>query len=166
MATLATLYDMLVGKSGERAETQARRAAEQRAEEGRLRPFPNDDVHLFVKKIDNSRVVRADDPEGGKVCWKTIGGAGAAAVLVIGMLLPTGYNLMAGYQIEDLKREQARLEAQQSALEVEEERLASPARLAELAKRQRFLDPQPDQVVHLPETGSVARNGGASEIAR
>lgn len=165
MATLATLYDMLVGKSGERAETQARRMQAQREVEARLRPFPNDDVHLFVKKIDNSRVVRADDPEAGRVCWKTIGKAGAAAVLVIGMLLPTGYNVMAGYQLEELKRQRAELEAQQAALEVEEEKLASPARLAELAKRQRFIDPAPDQVVHLPESGSVAQNHVAS-IAR
>ncbi len=157
MATLATLYDLIIGKTGERAETQARRAARQRAEVGRLRPFPNDDVHLFVKKIDNSRVVRADDPEAGKVCWRTVGGAGAAAALVIGMLLPAGYNLVAGYQIEDLRREQVRLQAQQSSLEVEEERLASPARLADLARKQQFLDPQPDQVVHLAEPGSVAR---------
>lgn len=157
MATLATLYDLLVGRTGERADAQARRAAEKKAELGRLRPFPNDDVHLFVKRIDNSRVVRAGDPEGGKVCWKTIGGAGAAAAVVIGMLLPTGYNLMAGYQIEELRREQTRLMAQQSSLEVEEEKLASPARLAELARRQQFLDPQPEQVVHLPEPARVAQ---------
>jgi hypothetical protein len=165
MATLATLYDLLAGRSAEQADAQARRMAEERTSGNRLRPFPNDDVHFFVKKIDNSRVIRAADPDEPKVCWKTIGGAGAVAVLVIGAILPTGYNLMAGYQLEKLKKEQAVLEARRAELQAEESRLLSASRLAQLARQRKFEVPAPRQVVHLEDGAKVARNAAGS-IAR
>lgn len=167
MATLATLYDLLAGRTAEQADAQARRMAEEKTSGNRLRPFPNDDVHLFVKKIDNSRVIRAADPDEPKVCWKTIGGAGAVAVLVIGALLPTGYNLMAGYQLEELKKEQAALEAQRASLKAEESRLLSSARLAELARRRHFAPPAPQQVIHLEDgSAKVAQNLSPGNIVR
>jgi len=148
MATLATLYDRLLGRGG--AQAEARPWSEQkRPLDYRLRPFPNEDVHLFVKRIDNSRVIRAVDPQTPRVCWKLIGGASASAVLLIGMLLPSGYRLMAGYQIEELKKQNDELIRQKSELEVAEAKLLSPDRLAELARLQEFVDPDPSRVVHL-----------------
>lgn len=155
MATSATWYDRLMGKSGveahgyaeaSSASTQTRKAADYR-----LRPFPNDDIHFFTKRIDNSRVIREEDPQAPRACWKMIGGAGASAVLLIGMLLPSGYRMMAGYQIEELKKEAQRLEQQKEELELAESRLLSPERLAELAKLQEFVDPEPSRIVHLGE---------------
>lgn len=148
MATLATLYDRLLGRGG--AQAEARPWSEQkRPLDYRLRPFPNEDVHLFVKRIDNSRVIRAVDPQTPRVCWKLIGSASASAVLLIGMLLPSGYRLMAGYQIEELKKQNDELLRQKSELEVAEAKLLSPDRLAELARLQEFVDPDPSRVVHL-----------------
>src|SRR5215470_18127209 len=101
MATLATLYDRFMGKSGVQVSTDARWEAAKtaRTATNRLRPFPNEDIHFFVKQINNSRVIRQADPQAPKACWSMIGGASASAVLLIGMLLPAGYRLMAGYQI-------------------------------------------------------------------
>jgi hypothetical protein len=148
MATLATLYDRLLGRGG--AQAEARPWSEQkRPLDYRLRPFPNEDVHLFVKRIDNSRVIRAADPQTPRVCWKLIGAASTSAVLLIGMLLPSGYRLMAGYQIEELKKQNDELIRQKSELEVAEAKLLSPDRLAELARLQEFVDPDPSRVVHL-----------------
>lgn len=156
MATLATLYDRLLGKGGSYAEAQAQYgAAPRRAATNRLRPFPNEDVHLHVKRIDNSRVIRADDPHTPRVCWRLIGGASASAVLLIGMLLPSGYRLMAGYQLEELRKENDRLSRQQSELETAEHKLLNPERLAELAKLQDFVDPDPGRIVHLPERSTT-----------
>jgi len=67
------------------------------------------------------------------------------------MLLPSGYRMMAGYQIEELKQEAQRLEQQKEELELAEARLLSPERLAELAKLQEFVDPEPGRIVHLGE---------------
>ena len=53
-----------------------------------VRPFANEDIFFYVKRIDNSRVVRAADPEARQACWKMIGSVVAAAVLLIVVLLP------------------------------------------------------------------------------
>src|SRR5215475_16110531 len=143
MATLVTFYDRLLGKGAAQADEQARSETRQIKGGYKLRSFPNEDVHFFVKRIDNSHVIREADPQARKVCWKLIGGAGTAAVLLIGLLLPTGYKLMAGYQIQALRSENNELQLQKAALEMEEAKLLSPERLAELARLQEFVDPEP-----------------------
>jgi hypothetical protein len=169
MAT--TFYDRLMGRGGAQAVTQTGRPDAHRASGSRLRPFPNDDVYLHVKRIDNSRVIRAEDPHTPRVCWKMIGGVSTAAVLLIGMLLPSGYRLMAGYQLEELRRERGLLARQISELETSEAKLLSPERLAELARLQDFADPDPSRIIHLegktsaPAVQAMARPMGAKTQA-
>jgi hypothetical protein len=111
--------------------------------------FPNEDVYLYVKHIDNSRVLREADPAARKTCWRLIGSSFAFAVLVIGLLLPTLNRMMAGYRMEALRQERQRLELDRASLELAETKLLSPARLEELARMQRFVDPAPEAVVYL-----------------
>ena len=47
--------------------------------------FPNEDVYLYVKHIDNSRVLREADPAARKTCWRLIGASFSFAVLLIVM---------------------------------------------------------------------------------
>jgi len=114
-----------------------------------VRVFANEDIYFFVKRIDNGRVVRQADPHAGGVCWKMIGSVGAAALLLIGVLLPSAYGLLAGYQIQSLKAEARRLAGQQASLELQEAKLLSPERMEELARIQQFIDPAPQKVVYL-----------------
>jgi len=114
-----------------------------------VRAFANEDIYFFVKRIDNSRVVRQADPQAGGVCWKMIGSVGAAALLLIGVLLPSAYGLLAGYQIQSLREESRRLAGQQASLELQEAKLLSPERMEELARIQQFIDPAPQKVVYL-----------------
>ena len=58
----------------------------------------------------------------------------AAAVLLIGVLLPSAYGLLAGYQIQTLRQEAQRLATEQASLELQEAKLLSPARMEELAR--------------------------------
>jgi hypothetical protein len=157
MATLATLYNRVVGvKPYEAVLTRATRVAD---DPYALRAIANEDIYFYVKDINNMRVVRADDPQAKASCWKLIASAGAAAVLLIGVLLPSAYGLLAGYQLESLKQEQTRLNAERSAAELEEARLLSPARLDELARAQSFVDPPSQSVVYLDgNKGSLALN--------
>ena len=85
MATLATAYSRHFIKDA------AVRASSSRANIVKpVRAFPNEDIYLYVKRIDNSRLVRAKrDSEKPCVCWKTIGSVGAAAPLLIGVPLPS-----------------------------------------------------------------------------
>ncbi|HYL37878.1 MAG TPA: hypothetical protein VEV17_18325 [Bryobacteraceae bacterium] len=111
--------------------------------------FPNEDVYFYVKHIANSAVVRVADPAAGTVCWRMIGYSFVLTILVISLLLPSLYDRMAGYKMEALRQEKERLELSRAALELEETKLVSPARLADLARMQSFVDPAPESVVYL-----------------
>jgi hypothetical protein len=148
MATLATILDRFAApKSVEQASQRARVLEE--VDPFEVPPFPNEDVYLYVKRIDNSQVLRESDPAARKICWRLIGSSFAIAVVVIGLLLPTLYGLIAGYRMEALRQERQRLELDRSSLELSEAKLLSPARLEELAKMQQFIDPAPQKVVYL-----------------
>ena len=62
---------------------------------------------------------------------------------------------MAGYKMEALRQERQRLELDRASLELEETKLLSPARLEELARMQRFVDPAPEAVVYLEATRAI-----------
>jgi hypothetical protein len=125
-----------------------------------LRAFANDDIYFYVKRIDNSRVVRESDPQARGTCWKLIGSVVAAVVLMISVLLPSAYGLLAGYQLQSLRQESERLATERGSLELAEAHLLSPARMEELAKMQQFIDPPSQKVVYLEnaQSGTVAMN--------
>ncbi len=133
MATLATVYTRLFSNGAARGSASQRGALPRMKATVPVRAFANEDIYFFVKRIDNSRVVRQADPQAGGVCWKMIGSVGAAALLLIGVLLPSAYGLLAGYQIQSLKEEAKRLAGQQASLELQEAKLLSPERMEELA---------------------------------
>lgn len=156
MATLATIFDRLFPA---KILDQAAPRIHDEAETCRLRRFPNEDIYFSVKKIDNTRVVRESDPTARGICWRMIGSCVAAAVLLIAILVPSMYGLIAGYRIEALHQERQRLEIERAALQLAETKLLSPARLEKLAHDQQFVDPPPQRVVYLegrPE-GTLAR---------
>ena len=159
MATLATMYNRLFLRGFEQA-AKARGEMKRPGGGAALRTFANEDIYFFVKRIDNSRVVREADPEARGTCWKLISSVVAAVVLVIFVLLPSAYGLLAGYQIQNLRQEGERLGTEQSSLELAEARLLSPARMEELARLQQFIDPPATKVVYLEnaQSGTVAMN--------
>src|SRR5579883_1310722 len=127
MATLATIFDRFSSPRIEQAPPQARFLEPEDPFE--TPAFPNEDVYFYVKRIANTNVVRLADPAARKACWRVIGYSFVLAMLVISLLLPTLYDLMAGYRMEALRQERQRLE--------------------ELARMQRFVDPAPESVVYL-----------------
>ena len=161
MATLATVLDKFF-ENGMNRTAGAARIAEPSTP---VRPFANEDIFFYVKRIDNSRVVRAADPQARQVCWRMIGSVVAAAVLLVAVLLPGAYSLLAGYQIQTLRQNANRLVNERASLELQEAELLSPARMEELARIQQFVDPPPQTVVYLdgqPDV-QVAKNAGQHE---
>lgn len=159
MATQATWY----GTYGAVAEdrTAARPDThDERADVHRLRALPNEDVYFYRKAIDNSRLVREADPQSSARCWRVIATTCALTLLLLVLLWPKAYGVLAGYQIESLKAQQQKLLVEHRGLEIDEARLLSPERLEEMAKTQQFIDPAPGQVVYLnPKAdGSLAMN--------
>ena len=146
MATLATMLDRFTTPRDSGASRPGVLGNEDSFE---VPAFPNEDVYLYVKHIDNTRVLREADPAARKICWRLIGSSLAFAVVVIALLLPTLNRLMAGYKMEALRQERQRLELDRASLELAETKLLSPARLEQLARMQRFVDPAPEAVVYL-----------------
>jgi len=85
----------------------------------RVRSFANEDILFYVKRIDNSRVVRQADPAARGRALKLAGSVFGAAVLLIGVLLPSAYGLLAGYQIQTLRQESQRLAVERASLDLE-----------------------------------------------
>jgi hypothetical protein len=118
----------------------------------RLRALPNEDIFLYSKRIDNSRVVREPGlTRGGE--WSMIGTACALAVLLMGLSTPRVANIFAGYQLETLKQENQRLVDEQRDLDIVEARLSRQENLEALAKRRDLSAPTAAQIVHLDPKG-------------
>lgn len=118
----------------------------------RLRPLPNEDVFLYSKRIDNSRVVREPVPTARRE-WSAIGMACLLALLFMGVLSPRVANVFAGYQLQSLKQEQQRLIDEQRELDITEARLSRQENLEILAKSRDLGTPASGQVVHLDPKG-------------
>lgn len=164
MATLANIFNRFFERGLDRGpDARPRVHAGAHAQTGdvfsRVPAFANEDIYFFVKRIDNAGVVRVADPKARGICWKLIGSSVTAAVLLVAVLLPGAYGLLAGYQIQALRLEGQRLAAEESSLELEEAQLLSPARMEELARLQQFIDPPSQKVVYLDsQHGSLAMN--------
>ncbi len=148
MATVSALIDRIVTAAGMR-DTQEVITRSELGADTELRPLPNEEIYFWVRQVDNSRVQPQADPESTKVCLKYIGSAALAVVLLVGVLVPVAGNLLAGYQIHALEKEQESLLRQQAELEYREAALLNPARLARLAEIQQLVDPAPETTVPL-----------------
>lgn len=131
--TLERKYE-LAGPAG-----RAARAAEaDRA--NLLRALPNEDVFLFVKPIDNSTVVRQDDPREGRLCLQAFAGTLGGAALLIALLLPSAYRWMAGYQLAQLQAEEQDLLKRKGEVVARVAALQRMERLVEVAKARGMVD--------------------------
>jgi cell division protein FtsL len=168
MASLATFVNRFVGV---RELADAPPAVWTRTEAPRLRPIANEDVYLFVKRIDNTTVVRAADPAALRARSRTVATGFIAAMLVIAGLVPAAYNTMAGFTIENLKQEQAKLRQEQIRLDVAEAQLLNVKRLDKLANQFQMAPPAPTQELlvsgksNVEARSSLPLKTGGSEVA-
>jgi hypothetical protein len=129
----------------------------------RLRALPNDDVFLYLKMVDNSRIVRAADPRESGHAWSVM--SAAAVLLVIGasVVTPKAITILDGYKLEKLKVDNQSLIDRKRELAAREASLLSPERLNEAAKAQRLTSPASSQIFHLdnpPAEGHFAKVEG------
>jgi len=167
MATLATFFrkpeyfpnvDVIAAKGNTMVNREAKRKerAKSAADQYKLRALPNDDVYFYVKRIDNSRVVRQADPQTKGQCLSAIGATCVLAVLAGSVMAPKLGSVLAGYKIQQLRQEQATLQEEKRSLEVDEATLMSPARLDQLAQKGKLNRPSAGQVLYLQPKGDGA----------
>jgi cell division protein FtsL len=162
MASFATFVNRFVGVS---EFADAPPAVWTRTESPRLRPIANEDVYLFVKRIDNSTVEREADPVARRARGHSVLVGFAAAVLVIAGLVPIAYNTLAGFTLQTLRQEQQQLKQERTALDVSEANLLSYSRLEKLAAALNMTDPVPEQVQFLEgKSKTEARNNMPSSL--
>lgn len=153
MATFATVFSRLMPG---RTDTAAQARAQRRNETFRLRNWPNEDLLFPVKHVDNSRVVPKADRKDRSASWKVLLSFSGMVCLLIVVLLPSAYSLVAGYKLQELKKKHGELRAESAMLDVEIARRTSPANLEQFAAKGKMESPNSRKMVFLQPEDSVA----------
>ncbi len=124
----------------------------------KLPAFPGEELFFEAKPIDNSMVVRADDPKQRKSSWRALGAVVTGSLIFTGLLLPGAYRMVAGKQVHELRAEQDQLRREIAELRALEARHTNLQTLEKVAKTQHLIDPPPEMVQHLTPKGSYAFN--------
>jgi hypothetical protein len=108
----------------------------------------------FAKAIDNSRLVKVEDP-GRNREMKQFGTALACLFLLVFTYAWQHFKAIEyGYQIESAKRELAEKTEMNHDLRLEDASLRDPERIDVLARRMGLVPPEPGQVMRMDATPS------------
>lgn len=103
----------------------------------------------FAKAIDNSRLVKAEDPQRNRE-MKQFGTALACLFLLVFTYAWQHFKAIEyGYQIESSKRELNGLTEMNRALRLEDASLRDPERIDVIARRLGLVPPEPGQVIRM-----------------
>jgi hypothetical protein len=111
----------------------------------------------FAKAIDNSRLVKVEDPRRNRE-MKQFGTALACLFLLVFTYAWQHFRAIEyGYQIESAKRELNNLTEMNRALRLEDASLRDPERIDVMARRMGLVPPDPGQVIRM-DSASVDSN--------
>ena len=143
-ACTATLFDTRPGWTARVTERNAELLAQQPM---RRRGIRTPEI-LFAHSIDNSRLVKADDP----VRARQMRIFGAALTVLFSLIMFYGlqhfYSIETSYRIESEKQVRDQLREENRQLRLSEAQLSQPGRIDGLARQLGLAQPQPGQVVH------------------
>jgi cell division protein FtsL len=117
----------------------------------RARRGPTPEV-FFAKHIDNSRIVKADDPERRREMRTFTSVMSVLFVLVMVYVWQHFSAIEIGYHVEVQKQQVEQLREENQKLRLSEAQLTDPGRIDRMAKQLGLNEPQPGQVVR-PEGG-------------
>jgi hypothetical protein len=103
----------------------------------------------FSKAIDNSRLVKMEDPRRNREMKQFCSALVLLFVLVFGYAWQHFRAIEYGYQIESAKRDLSSLTEMNHALMLEEASLRDPERIDVLARRMGLVPPNPGQVIRM-----------------
>lgn len=108
---------------------------------------------LFAKRLDNTRLVKAEDPQRVRE-MRTFA---CAMALLFGLIMFYGWQhfsaIESGYRVESEKQQLQVLEEQNHQLRLTEAQLGDPSRIDTIARQLGLTAPQPGQVVR-PDAGA------------
>jgi cell division protein FtsL len=161
MATMTAGFEMMGTTRTQRtsAQTMAERNRELLELQRRARRGPTPEV-FFSKHIDNSRLVKAEDPVRQREMRIF---SGVMTILFALVMVYTWQHFSAieiGYKVEAQKQQVEQLQEQSRQLHLSEAQLTEPARIDQVARQLGLSTPQAGQVV--PNgTVNAQENGGA-----
>jgi cell division protein FtsL len=109
---------------------------------------------LFAKHIDNSRLVKVEDPRRKREMKQFMGTLVLLFAVVMFYALQHFSAIQYGYKIEALKSQRDALTEQARQLRLEDAYLRNPERIVPVAQQLGLQTPQVGQVVRLENTGS------------
>ena len=139
------------GRTQSRAESLSARNRELFETQRRARRGPTPEVY-FTKHIDNSRIVKADDPERRREMRTFTAMMSVLFVLVMVYVWQHFSAIEIGYQVEAQKIQVEQLQEENRQLRLSEAQLTDPGRIDRVARQLGLNEPQPGQVVR-PEGG-------------
>jgi len=116
----------------------------------------------FSKAIDNSRLVKVEDPLRRRERWQFCAALMMLFLLVFGYAWQHFRAIEYGYQIEAAKRELSGLTEMNHALRLEDASLRDPERIDLLARGIGLMPPAPGQVIRM---NAVTPDGQGAEMA-
>ncbi|MBB5342852.1 cell division protein FtsL [Tunturibacter empetritectus] len=143
--------EMLGSRAHSRAESLTARNRELYEAQRRARRGPTPEV-FFTKHIDNSRIVKADDPERRREMRTFTAVMSVLFVLVMVYVWQHFSAIEIGYHVEAQKAQVEQLREENRQLRLSEAQLTDPGRIDRIAKQLGLGEPQPGQVVR-PEGG-------------
>jgi cell division protein FtsL len=133
---------------GQKSRTQsvAERNRELFEEQRRARRGPTPEV-FFAKHIDNSRIVKADDPERQREMRTFTAVMSVLFLLVMVYVWQHFSAIEIGYHVETQKQQVEQLREDNRQLRLSEAQLTDPGRIDKIAKQLGLDAPRPGQVV-------------------
>ena len=151
MTTVAAGMDMMGTRQASRSpRTRTLTIAERNSSlmeaqrKGRRGPTPE---VFFTKHIDNSRIVKADDPERRREMRTFTMVMGVLFMLVMVYVWQHFAAIEVGYHVETQKSQVEQLREDNRQLRLTEAQLSDPGRIDRIAKQLGLDTPQPGQVV-------------------
>jgi cell division protein FtsL len=150
MATMAIggqeMVEMQTRSSARRGVSVAERNRELFEQQRARRRGPTPEM-FFAKHIDNSRIVKADDPERRKEMRSFTIAMTMFFLLTMVYVWQHFSAIEVGYRVEAQKTQVEQLQEKNRQLELSEAQLSDPNRIDKIAKQLGLEAPQPGQVV-------------------
>jgi cell division protein FtsL len=110
----------------------------------------------FAKPIDNSRLVKMEDPRRNREMKQFVTALACLFLLVFTYAWQHFRAIEYGYQIESAKRQLNNLTEMNRALRLEDASLRDPERIDVIARRMGLVPPEPGQVIRMDNAASDA----------
>ena len=117
----------------------------------------------FAKRIDNSRLVKVENPQRSREMKQFGVALGCLFLLVMTFAWQHFKAIEYGYKIEALRVQRDGLAEMNRALRLEDASLRDPERIDLLARKLGLQSPQAGQVMHMDSSFTGRRNAGAGQ---